>query len=292
MKQLLLMATLLNTSVLSLQADTPVRVLVWDERQEEQKQAYHGKYLGDTIAEHLQSKKGLTVTSLGLSSPDQGLSAATLDQTDVVIYWSHKKNADLDNARAQELVDRVKAGKVSLIVLHSAHWSKPFVKLMQSRAIDDAKHKLGDKVPFTLRNENPIGMVPKKDAPLTPRLVESDKGNVLELPLCVFPSWRADAAPSQVKTLLPDHPIAKGLPLQWTISKTEMYSEPFHVPTPDQLIFEEHWDLGEHFRSGSLWNIDKGRVFYFRPGHETYPVFLQDEPLQVLENAVRWLAKP
>jgi trehalose utilization protein len=68
-----------------------------------------------------------------------------------------------------------------------------------------------------------------------------------------------------------------------------MYNEPFHVPPPDEVVFEEKWDKGEHFRSGCVWQVGNGRVFYFRPGHETYPVYQQAEPLRVLENAVRWL---
>jgi trehalose utilization protein len=68
-----------------------------------------------------------------------------------------------------------------------------------------------------------------------------------------------------------------------------MYDEPFHIPTPDAVILEERWDKGEHFRSGCVWQIGKGRVFYFRPGHETFPVYQQAEPLRVIENGVRWL---
>lgn len=292
MKIATVMSTLIAASSLSFSAESPVRVLVWDERQEEQKQAYQGKYLGDTIAAHLQQQEGITVQSLGLNSPEQGLSNATLEQTDVLIYWSHKKNADLDNARADEIVRRVKEGRLSLVVLHSAHWSKPFVKLMQARAIDDAKKQLGPGKEFALRYENPIGTVPKINDPLTPRLTGSAENLTLELPLCVFPAWRADGAASEMVTRKPQHPLAKGIPAKWKIAKTEMYAEPFHVPQPDEVIFEEHWAKGEHFRSGCLWNIGKGRVFYFRPGHETYPIFLQAEPLQVLENAARWLGKP
>jgi trehalose utilization protein len=292
MKIATVMSTFIAASSLSFSAESPVRVLVWDERQEEQKQAYHGKYLGDTIAAHLQQQEGITVQSLGLNSPEQGLSNATLEQTDVLIYWSHKKNADLDNARADEIVRRVKEGRLSIVVLHSAHWSKPFVKLMQARAIDDAKKQLGPDKEFLIRYENPIGMVPKINDPLTPRLTGSAENLTLELPLCVFPAWRADGAASEMVTLNPQHPLAKGIPAKWKIAKTEMYAEPFHVPQPDEVIFEEHWAKGEHFRSGCLWNIGKGRVFYFRPGHETYPIFQQAEPLQVLENAARWLGKP
>jgi trehalose utilization protein len=62
------------------------------------------------------------------------------------------------------------------------------------------------------------------------------------------------------------------------------------VPNPDEVILEERWDSGEWFRSGAIWKLGKGRVFYFRPGHETYSVFTQGLPLMILANAVRWLA--
>ena len=68
-----------------------------------------------------------------------------------------------------------------------------------------------------------------------------------------------------------------------------MYDEPFHVPTPDEVIFEEKWDAGEHFRSGCVWQIGKGKVFYFRPGHEIFPVYREPLPLKVVENAARWI---
>jgi trehalose utilization protein len=61
------------------------------------------------------------------------------------------------------------------------------------------------------------------------------------------------------------------------------------VPAPDAVIFEERWAPGEWFRSGSLWNLGKGKVFYFRPGHELYPVFKNPDVLKLIENAVRWL---
>ena len=88
----------------------------------------------------------------------------------------------------------------------------------------------------------------------------------------------------------PDHPIVRGVPAEFEIAQTEMYDEPFHVPEPDEVILEERWNSGEWFRSGAVWKLGNGRVFYFRPGHETYPVFTQGLPLLILTNAVRWLA--
>jgi trehalose utilization protein len=83
----------------------------------------------------------------------------------------------------------------------------------------------------------------------------------------------------------------KGIPTRFEIPQTEMYAEEFHVPKPDLVLLEERWDLGEWFRGGLLWRVGEGNVFYFRPGHETYPVFRQPIPLKIVENAARWLGK-
>ena len=88
-----------------------------------------------------------------------------------------------------------------------------------------------------------------------------------------------------------DHPIAEGIPVKTEIAETEMYDEPFQVPTPDKVLFEERWAGGEWFRSGMLWNLGNDKVFYFRPGHETYPIYRQPIPLKILSNATRWLAE-
>jgi trehalose utilization protein len=277
-----------------LRADpAPVRVLVWDERQPEQKKAYDGGFLGDTIAKHLDGLPGLTVKSVGLDSPEQGLDEATLAETDVVIFWCHQRPLQQDDARTEALVRRVLAGKTGFVALHSAHWAKPFVRLMQERAKADALAQVPAAERAAARweflNGKPYRVIPKKGAPATPNLQKVGEVWRLTLPQCVFPVYRADGAPSHVTTLLPAHPIAAGLPARWDIPQTEMYGEPFWVPAPDGVIFEEKWDKGEHFRSGSLWKVGQGDVLYFRPGHETYPVFKQAENLRVLENAVRWM---
>jgi type 1 glutamine amidotransferase len=99
-----------------------------------------------------------------------------------------------------------------------------------------------------------------------------------------------DGKPSRVRVLRPDHPIVEGIPREFELPQTEMYDEPFHVPEPHLVILEERWATGEWFRSGSIWKLGKGRVFYFRPGHETFPIYKQPFPLKIVANAVRWLA--
>lgn len=275
-------------------AAEPIRVLVWDEQQPEQKQAYGSRYLGETIAAHLQQRPGLEVRTAALSDAGQGLEQAALDETDVLIFWCHGRARELNDARAESVVKRVMEGKLSLIALHSAHWAKPFVGLMQERTKADMLASLPESERATAKwefiNDQPYGKVRPKDEPLTPSMKRVGDVYQVTLPQCVFPAYRPDGAPSHVTTLLPKHPIAAGLPEKWDIPQTEMYSEPFHVPAPDEVVFEERWDQGEHFRSGCVWKVGKGRVFYFRPGHETYPVYKQAETLKVLENATRWLA--
>ena len=268
-----------------------IRVVVWDEQQAEQRKAYTN-FLGNQIAAHLKAFTNLSVRSVSLADPDQGLTEETLDNCDVLIWWGHLKHGAIQEQKAREIVARIKAGKLSLIALHSAHWSEPFVQAMNERAREDAARSLRpcERVEFI---SPPRFQAPKTDAALTPRTeTTTDDGTKLmrvTLPICCFPSWRSDGAPSHVTTLTPRHPIARDIPLRFDISQTEMYSEPFHVPAPDSVIFEEKWDKGEHFRSGCVWNVGKGKVFYFRPGHETYPVFLESNPLKILANAALWL---
>lgn len=270
-----------------------VRVLIWDEQQPEQRKAYGDKFLGRTIGEYLGKQPGVGVKHASLSDPEQGLSDEALEQTDVLVFWCHRRSMEQDDARTEAVVRRVMEGKLALIALHSAHWAKPFVRLMQERAKTDALAQIPETERAGARlecvNDSPVYKGVKFDTPLTPSLERVGDIWKLRLPQCVFPAWRADGAASHVTTLLPAHPIAAGLPLRWDIPQTEMYGEPFHVPPPDEVVFKETWDKGEHFRSGCVWRVGKGRVFYFRPGHETFPVFKQAEPLHVLDNAVRWL---
>lgn len=292
MKQILI--SVLAGLVVSAGAEETVRVLVWDEQQPEQKQAYGDRFLGETIAAHLSGLPGIRVKSVSLASPEQGLDEAALEQCDVLIWWGHVKHQAVTQAATERVVARVREGKLGLVALHSAHWARPFVRLMQERAKDDAKAAMPadrrEGAQLEVVNDQVIGVGVKADAKLTPFVEKTGENEWrLSLPACVFPAWRADGMPGKMTTLLPDHPLAAGLPAKWEVRQTEMYSEPFHVPPPDAVVFEERWDKGEHFRSGCVWKVGRGRVVYFRPGHESYPVYRQAEPLKVLENAVRWL---
>jgi trehalose utilization protein len=90
--------------------------------------------------------------------------------------------------------------------------------------------------------------------------------------------------------LEPDHPIARGLAKEFALPHTERSGEPFHVPGLDEVVLEERRASGDWFRGGMRWQVGKGRVFYFRPGHETFPVYKEGPALRIPENAARWPA--
>lgn len=274
---------------------SPIRVIVWDERQPAQKDAY-GDFLGNTIADYLGKRPGLTVKSVGLDDPEQGLSEATLNQCDVLIWWGHQRHGEVTPEHVKAVVDRLQAGKLSLVALHSAHWSKPFIEAMNLRTLEDALQtvKKSDRDKIKIVQIPSPGGVPKISDPLTPTFsyVEDLKTLTVHLPRCVFPIVKNEGKPSRTTTLLPQHPIAASVPASFEIPQTEVYAGPFHVPKPDAVIFEERWNENESFTSGCAWTIGKGRIFYFRPGHETYAIYKQEIPLKIVENAVHWVSEP
>jgi len=274
-----------------------INVLVWDEQQPKQKEAYPS-FLGNTIADYLRRNPKLSVKSVRLDDPENGLSPKILDWSDVIVWWGHVRHAEIPKEKGVEIVQRIKAGELALIALHSAHWSTPFVEAMNEKTrIAFEKNFLTSEdaeVEYKFLPPPDRFSAPKRNSILTPRvqLRKFPDGKIsasVHLPNCCFPAYRADGKPSYITTLLPKHPSASGIPAKFTLPNTEMYDEPFHVPEPDEVIFEERWSTGEWFRSGCVWNIGKGKVFYFRPGHETYKVYLELVPLKIIENTALWL---
>jgi trehalose utilization protein len=102
--------------------------------------------------------------------------------------------------------------------------------------------------------------------------------------------WREIGEKERIWVVEPGHPIAAGLDDHFEIPHTEMYGERFGIPAPDTLVFISWFEGGEVFRSGCCYHRGKGKVFYFRPGHETFPIFYQPEVLRVITNAVKWAA--
>jgi len=102
--------------------------------------------------------------------------------------------------------------------------------------------------------------------------------------------WREAGEKERLWCLMTGHPIADGLDDEYfEIEHTEMYGEFFDIPTPDELIFVSWFEGGEVFRSGCTWNRGKGKIFYFRPGHETFPIYYHKQVRRILANAVKHL---
>jgi len=103
--------------------------------------------------------------------------------------------------------------------------------------------------------------------------------------------WRDSDDSERIWVVERAHPIAEGLGEYIDLEHEEMYGEHFDIPTPDELIFISWFKGGEVFRSGCTFKRGNGKIFYFRPGHETWPTFHHPDVQLVIKNAVRW-AKP
>lgn len=222
-----------------------IRVLVWNEGWHEQRDAvvqeiYPGGIHG-AIAEGLTEVLGdeVSVRTATLADPEHGLSEAVLAETDVLLWWGHMAHGDV----ADEIVERVHRhvlGGMGLLVLHSAHFSKIFIKLM---------------------------------------------GTTCSL------AWRNAQDREIVWTIDPTHPIAEGVEQPFVIEQQEMYGEFFDVPPPEELVFASWFSGGEIFRSGMTYRRGQGKVFYFSPGDQEYPVYFHPQIRKVIANAVRWAAR-
>ncbi len=103
-------------------------------------------------------------------------------------------------------------------------------------------------------------------------------------------SWRElpEGDLERVWVIDPAHPIAEGLPPYFEIPASEMYGEPFDIPQPDELIFLSWYSGGEVFRSGCTFKRGRGRIFFFSPGHETFPIYHDANVHRVIANGIRW----
>ena len=179
---------------------------------------------------------GVTVRTATQDQPENGLTDDVLNRTDVLTWWGHATHASVEDAVVDRVQQRVLGG-MGLVVLHSAHFSKIFRRLM---------------------------------------------GTTCSL------AWRNSGDTELIWNVNPSHPITAGVPQPIMINDHEMYGEFFDIPAPEELIFISTFSGGEVFRSGCCWRRGKGKVFYFSPGDQEYPIYHQPEIKQVLANAVLW----
>jgi len=104
--------------------------------------------------------------------------------------------------------------------------------------------------------------------------------------------WREIGENERLWNIAPGHPITQGIGDFVDIPHEEMYGECFDIPTPDELVLLGWFKGGEVFRSGCVWNRGYGKVFYFQPGHETYPIYRQPEIQTIITNGVKYLYQP
>ena len=225
-----------------------MRVTIWNEFIHERKnesvsaiypQGIHGA-IGDILRSLSVDADNLTINYATLNDPEHGLDAATLENTDVLLWWGHLAHHKVADDIAAAVQDRVLQG-MGLLVLHSAHLSKVFKLLM---------------------------------------------GTTCNL------RWREADDRELLWSVNPSHPICAGIPQPIELAAHEMYGEFFDIPAPDEQVFISSFSGGEVFRSGCCFHRGKGRVFYFSPGHETYPIYHDPIIGQVLLNATRWAYQP
>ncbi|MDZ4046706.1 MAG: ThuA domain-containing protein [Rhodoglobus sp.] len=171
-----------------------------------------------------------------LDLPSHGLTDDVLAETDVLLWWGHEAHGRVEDSVVDAVLRRVHEG-MGFLALHSAHYSKPFIRLMGTTC--------------SLR-------------------------------------WRGGDDRELVWTVNPTHPIAAGVPHPIIIDGQEMYGEHFDIPEPDDLIFISSFTGGEVFRSGATFTRGLGKIFYFSPGDQEYPVYHHPDIQRVIANGVRW----
>jgi trehalose utilization protein len=102
--------------------------------------------------------------------------------------------------------------------------------------------------------------------------------------------WREAGDKERLWVVAPGHPIVEGIGEYIELPEEEMYGEHFDIPQPETLVFVSWFTGGEVFRSGCCYSRGAGKIFYFRPGHETHPTYFNKEVIRVIANGVHWAA--
>ena len=203
-----------------------IRVTVWNEFLHEKRDSkiaeIYPEGIHGAIAKYLRSKPGFEVRAATLEEPEHGLTDQVLRSTDVLVWWGQMAHDKVSDKVVDKVYLRITNGGMGLIVLHSAHYSKIFRRLLGTSC--------------SLR-------------------------------------WREAGEKERVWVVSPGHPIAEGIGDYFEVEHTEMYVEVFAIPSPDELVFISWFKGGEVFRSGCCFHRGLGKIFYFRPGHESFPIY-------------------
>ncbi|MHA0855548.1 ThuA domain-containing protein [Paenibacillus sp. CMAA1364] len=216
-----------------------IRVTVWNEYRQEHSDAEVREVYPEGIHGQLASfleEAGIDTKTATLDEPEHGLTEEVLNHTDVLIWWGHVAHGEVSDEIVNRVHNQVLKG-MGLVVLHSAHMSKIFIKLM---------------------------------------------GTSCDL------KWRESNEKERLWVMDPSHPIAEGIGEYIDLEQEEMYGAHFDVPAPDELIFVGWFEGGNVFPSGSTYRRGNGKIFYFQPGHESYPTYYHPDIQKVIVNGVRW----
>ncbi|MBP1043143.1 ThuA domain-containing protein [Vagococcus sp. BWB3-3] len=215
-----------------------INVTVWNEYRHELESEEVRAVYPEGIHGQLKAflEEDFTVQTATLDQPEHGLTEEVLGNTDVLVWWGHIAHQEVSDEIVTKVHQRVLEG-MGLIVLHSAHMSKIFMKLM---------------------------------------------GTSCDL------KWREADETCRMWSVNPSHPIVEGIGEYIELEREEMYGEHFDIPVPDELIFINWYEGGEVFRGGCTYRRGNGKIFYFQPGHETYPSYYHKDVQRVIKNAVRW----
>ncbi len=242
-----------------------LNVLIWDENPGHRSMEIYPVGLREAIAEGLRgldTAGELEVKTAHLDEEEQGVPQSLLEWADVLIWWGHARHGEVNDELAERVKARAHKDGMGFICLHSGHYSKTFKAVLGTTG-----HLKG--------------------------------------------GWRESNDSETIRVCAPWHPICEGVS-DFVIEAEEMYGAPFETPAPLMNIFQSRFSIdGATFPSGMIWTVGEGidpefssgpgngvhqghgvgRVFYFRPGHETYPTYLNADVRKVIFNAVRWAGK-
>ena len=244
----------------------PVRVLIWDEAPPHAPKTLYPDSINGAIADALnqQGDGNIVADTTNLDDENQGITAERLKNYDVLIWWGHARHGEVTDETAALVKKAVHEDGLGFIPLHSGHYSKPF------KAVLEATGHL--------------------------------KGGWR-----VVPGYEKE----EITVCAPHHPIAAGVE-DFVLDEEEMYGSPFGAPPFDALVFQSYFPRGqEYFPAGFTLTVGKGidpnftsgsgggkgqgegagRVFYFRPGHETVGTYFHPSVQKIILNAVLWAAR-